>query len=115
MVATDIVDELHETRVVMSWLGMVSVPSLKAPFAVNCWVSPIFEDTLLGDIVIVWRTRFFIVSWIDADTPDPVAVIVQVPDGATAVASPVADTVATDASDVIQTTDEDKSVVVAFE
>ena len=110
-VATDVVEESHVARVEMS----CSDASLKTPVAVNCWVKPMFMVAGFGVTEIDWIVTSLIVSVIDAVIPWLDAVIVQVPEAATAVASPVGDMVATAESDVSQVLDDVTSRAVESE
>jgi hypothetical protein len=98
-VATDVGDELHVTRVVISIL----VPSEYAPEAVNCWVSRPGMLGLAGVTDIEDKVAEVTVRIILADRNPEVAVMVVVP-GATVVMRPVLLTVAEEGLDELQAT-----------
>lgn len=64
IVATEVVEELHVTRLVRSEL----LPSLYAPVAVNCWLVLTGIDEAAGAIVIDFKFTAAAVteSWADA-------------------------------------------------
>jgi len=103
--ATDGSDELQVTWAVISQ----RVPSEYAPTAINCWVTPRGRLGLAGVTDREDSVAGFTVTVLLPEILPKVAVIVGVP-AATAVASPLPLTVATDGSDELQVT----SVVISY-
>jgi hypothetical protein len=98
-VATNGLDELQATCVVISWV----VPSEKVPVAVNCWVVPPGTLGLAGVIVMEDRVAEVTVRVVLCETAPEVAVMVVVP-AVRAVARPLLLTTATEVSDELQVT-----------
>ncbi len=99
-VATDGLDELHVTCVVISWL----VPSEYVPMATNCCPTPAGRGFgLAGVTVMEDRATEFTVRGVLPEILPEVAVIVTVP-AARAVARPLPVTVTTDVLDEAQLT-----------
>ena len=98
-VATDVLDELQVTCVVISWL----VPSEYVPEAANCWVTPTGMLGLAGVTDMEDRVAEVTVRVVLPEILPEVAVMVAVP-AATAVARPLLLTVATDVLDELQVT-----------
>ena len=98
-VATDVLDELQVTCVVISWV----VPSEYVPEAVNCWVVPAGMLGLAGVTDMEDRVAAVTVRVVVPEILPEVAVMVAVP-AATAVARPLLLTVATDVLDELQVT-----------
>ena len=98
-VATDVFDDLQVTCVVISWL----VPSEYMPVAVNCWgtiMGMIAED---GVTAMEDRVAGITVRSVLPEMLPEMAVMMDVP-AATAVATPLLSTVATDVLDEVQVT-----------
>ncbi len=95
-VATDVLDELQVTCVVISWLP----PSENLPVAVNCWMDP---TSMPGVTTMEDRAAEVTVRVVLTEILPEVAVMVAVP-GATAMARPLLVTVATDVFDEPQVT-----------
>ena len=108
--ATDVLDELQVTDVVISWV----VPSENVPVAVSCWVDPADRLGLAGVTAMEDRAPVLTVRVVLPDIVPEVAVIVAVP-AETAVARPLLLTVAIDVLDELQVTDTLISWVVPSE
>jgi hypothetical protein len=109
-VATDVLDELQMTRVVISKL----VPSEYAPQAENCWVIPVAMLGLSGVTDMEDRVAEVTVRVIPPEIGPKVALMVAVP-AATAVARPLLLTVAITGLDELQVTCVVKSRLVLSE
>jgi hypothetical protein len=109
-VATDVLDEVQMTRVVMSKL----VPSEYAPEAANCWVIPTGMLGLTGVTDMEDRVAEFTVRVILPEVFPEMAIMAVVPTAA-AVAKPLLLTVATAGLDELQVTCVVKSRLVLSE
>ena len=98
-VATDVLDEVQMTSVVISWV----VPSEYKPEAANCWVTPPGMLGLAGVTDMEDRVAEVTVRVACPEVAPEVAVMIAVP-AATAVAKPLLLTVATDGLDELQMT-----------
>ena len=98
-VATDVLDDVQITCVVISWI----VPSEYVPEAVNCWMTP---TGMLGSAGVTDMEDRVAVVTVRLELPEAapeVAVMVAMP-GAMAVAKPLLSTAATDGLDELQMT-----------
>jgi hypothetical protein len=98
-VATDVLDEVQMTSVVISWV----VPSEYKPEAANCWVTPPGMLRLPGVTDMEDRVAEVTVRVAFPEVAPEVAVMVVIP-GAMAVAKPLLSTAATDVLDELQMT-----------
>jgi hypothetical protein len=96
-VATDVLDEVQTTCVVISRL----TPSEYVPEAVNCWVTPAGMLGLAGVTDMEMRVAAVTVRVVFPEIVPRVAVILGIP-AAAAVAKPMLSTVATDVRDELQ-------------
>jgi hypothetical protein len=98
-VATDVLDEVQTTCVVISRL----TPSEYVPEAVNCWVTPAGMLGLAGVTDMEMRVAAVTVRVVFPEIVPRVAVILGIP-AAAAVAKPMLSTVAADVLDELQIT-----------
>jgi len=98
-VATDVLEEVQVTCVVISWL----VPSEYAPEAANCWVTPTGMLGLTGVTDMEDRVAEVTVRVVAPAIVPEIAVMIAAP-GAAAVPRPLLLTVATDVLEEVQVT-----------
>jgi hypothetical protein len=98
-VATDVLDEVQMTSVVISW----AVPSEYKPEAANCWVTPPGMLRLAGVTDMEDRVAGVTVRVVLPRMVPEAAVMVVIP-GAMDVAEPLLSTTATEVTDELQTT-----------